>query len=256
MEQFRESLKRHSIFWFALLTVGLSFAVYLIPLPADSRSLLVPLVLVFVPTVVCIPLVAITEGKGGLRQLFSSVNAGLKWPLIGALVGAGMRVTVLILGSVLETSIKADLSAPGTWFIVLATIPLAYFEELGWRRFALDRLLKSRSPFESSLLLGLPWGLVHLVVVLPGVMNAGAPAIPQFLVLIWMSIIITWAYVRSGGSVLTTTLLHGVQNGFVLLNRGLTLTESTWLMMWAYLILAILFIAVERRMFFAKPSRV
>ena len=254
MERFRESLKRHSVFWFALLTVALSFTAYLIPLPADSRSVLVPVILVFVPTVVCIPLAAITKGEDGLRQLFSNARSGLKWLLIGALVGVGMRVAVLILGILLGTSIKVDLSMPGTWFIVLATIPLAYFEELGWRRFALDRLLKSRSPFESSLLLGLPWGLVHLVIILPGIMNAGAPAIPQLLVLVFMSVIITWAYVRSGGSVLTTTLLHGVQNGFVVLNRGLTLTESTWLMMWAYLILTILFIAVERRLFFAKPS--
>ena len=86
-------------------------------------------------------------------------------------------------------------------------------------------------------------------------MNAGAPAIPQLLVLIFLNVIITWAYARSGGSILTTTLLHGVQNGLVVINRGLSLSESTWLMMWTYLILAILFIAVERRLFFAKPSR-
>ena len=254
MERLRESLKPHSIFWFAFLTVALSFAAYLIPLPAESRAVLVPVILVFVPTVVCIPLVAFIEGKDGLRQLFSSARSGWRWPLIGVIVGAGMRLAVLILGTILGTSVKADLSVPGTWFVVLATIPLAYFEELGWRRFALDRLLESRSPLESSLLLGLPWGLIHLVVILPGIMNAGAPAIPQFLILVFMSIIITWAYVRSGGSVLTTTLLHGVQNGLVVINRGLTLTESTWLMMWTYLVLAILFVVMERRMFFAKPS--
>lgn len=242
-----------AIFWFVLLTVTLSFAAYFIPLPIESSSLLVPVILVFIPTIVCIPLAFIAEGRDGLRQLFSSAKGGLKWLLIGALVGAGMRVAVLIVGTLFGTSVKADFSVPGTWFVVLATIPLAYFEELGWRRFALDRMLKSRSPFESALLLGLPWGIIHLVVILPGMMSVGSPAIPQTIVLICLGVVITWGYVRSGGSVFTTTLIHGVQNGFVVINRGLTNAEATWLMMWVYLALAVILVIAERRMFFARP---
>lgn len=242
------------VFWFALLTVALSFTAYFIPLPAESRALLVPVLLVFIPAVVCIPLVFITEGRDGLRQLFSSSQSGFQWLLIGILVGAGMRVAVLIAGTIFGTSVKADFGGPGTLFIILATIPLAYFEELGWRRFALDRLLKFRSPIKSALLLGLPWGIIHLVIVLPGMMSVGSPAIPQTIVLLSLGVILTWAYVRSGASVLTTTLLHGVQNGLVVINRGLTNTEATWLMMWVYLALAVVLVFAERRMFFAKPS--
>ena len=53
--------------------------------------------------------------------------------VIGAGGGALLRVAVLIAGILFGTSIQADLSTPGTAFIVLATIPLAWFEELGWR---------------------------------------------------------------------------------------------------------------------------
>ncbi|NJC95676.1 MAG: hypothetical protein C3F07_10775 [Anaerolineales bacterium] len=248
-------MKRTStIGWFVLLTVSFSFAAYFIPLPVESRSLLVPVILVLIPTLVCIPIVLFTEGRDGLRQLFSNARGGPQWPLIGALVGAGMRVAVLILGILFGTSIKADFSVPGTWFVVLATIPLAYFEELGWRRFALDRLLKFRSPIESALWLGIPWGIIHLVVILPGMMSAGSPAIPQTIVLICLGIVITWGYVRSGGSVFTTTLIHGAQNGFVVINRGLTNADATWLMMWAYLLLAVIFVLADRKMFFAKPA--
>jgi membrane protease YdiL (CAAX protease family) len=249
-----ETRKYNSILWFVLLTVALSFAAYFIPLSAESRSLLVPVVLVFVPALVCVPLVFATEGRAGLRQLFSRAGGGVKWLLIGAVVGALMRVAVLATGLLMDTSIEADLSVPGTWFVVLETIPLAYFEELGWRRFALDRLLKSRSPFEASLLLGVPWSIIHLVIILPGMMSVGAPAIPQSIVLICLGIILTWAYVRSGGSVLTVTLLHGVQNGLVVLNRGLAIADATWLMMWVYLALAVGLVIVERKMFFSRPS--
>lgn len=247
-------LKRYSILWFVIITVALSFAVYFIPLPDGSRTLLVPVLLVFVPAIVCIPLALVTEGKDGIRQLFSTASGGVKWLLIGILVGGLMRVAVLLAGRLFGMPINADLSVPGTWFIVFAPIPLAYFEEIGWRRFALDRLLKSHSPFAASLLLGLPWAVIHLIILLPGMMSVGAPAFPQTIVLVSLGIVLTWAYVRSGGSVLSVTLLHGVQNGLTVLNRGLPIGEVTWLMFWVYLVLAIIVIAADRHMFFTKST--
>ena len=247
-------LKRYPVFWFVVLTVLFSLAVYFLPLPAEQRSLLVPVLLVLVPTVVCLPIAFISEGMPGVRRLFSSARGAWTWALIGALAGAGLRVAVLVTGILLGTSIRADLSQPGTAFVVLATLPLAWFEELGWRRFALDRLLRSRSPLEASLLLGVPWALIHLILLLPGMMSAGAPALPQTIVLVALSVILTWVYVRSGGSLLAVTLLHGLQNGLVVINRGLGMTESTWLMMIVYVALAALVFLFDRRLFLAKPA--
>jgi len=248
-------IKRYSVLLFVLITVLLSFAAYFLPLPVDQKSLLVPVVLVFIPTVVCIPLAFFTEGREGIRQLFSSVRGVWKWVLIGAVVGALLRIAVLVVGIMLGKPVQADLTAPGTAFVILATIPLAWFEELGWRRFALDRVLKSRSPVEAALLLGLSWALIHLVIILPGMMSVGASAIPQTIVLIALSIFLTWAYVQSRGSLLTVTLLHGVQNGLVVLNRGLDLAEAAWLMMGVYGALAVLLIIFERRLFFTAPVK-
>lgn len=245
-------LQRQSVFWFVILTLVLSFGIYLLPLPLEQRSLLVPVLLVLVPTAVCIPLVYYSEGPPGLRQLFSSVRGAWKWIWIGAGIGVLLRVAILVVGILLGTSIQADFSTPGTVFVVLATIPLAWFEELGWRRFALDRLLKVRSPLEASLLLGIPWALVHLILLLPGMMSVGAPAIPQTLVLVALSVILTWVYVCSGGSLLTATLLHGVQNGLVVLNRGLGMAEATWLMMGVYVLAAILLITFDRHTFLER----
>jgi membrane protease YdiL (CAAX protease family) len=156
-------LKRRAVLWFVVLTLALSFATYFLPLPVEQKSLFVPVLLVLVPTIVCILIVLLNEGMQGVRQLFSSVRGAWKWAFIGAGVGALLRVAVLIVGILLGTSIQADLSSPGTAFVILGTIPLASFEELGWRRFALDRMLKSRSPLQASLLLGIPWALIHLI---------------------------------------------------------------------------------------------
>ena len=248
-------LKRHSVLWFVVLTVLLSFAVYFLPLPAEQKSLLVPLLMAFLPAVVCIPLVLFTEGRDGMRQLFSRVPGAWKWALIGAGAAVLLRVAVLVAGILLGTSIRPDLSAPGTFFVLLITIPFAWFEELGWRRFALDRMLFSRSPFASALFLGLPWAIVHLILLLPGMMSVGAPAFPQTVTLVALSIILTWLYVRSGGSLLAVTLLHGLQNGLVVINRGVRMAEATWLMMGVSILFAVLLVLFDRRMYFARPAQ-
>jgi len=85
-------------------------------------------------------------------------------------------------------------------------------------------------------------------------MSVGAPALPQTIVLICLGVVLTWSYIRSGGSVLTVTVLHGLQNGLVVLNRGLSITDATWLMMGVYLFVAIFLIVVDRRIFFAEPA--
>lgn len=246
-------LKRHSVLWFVILTILLSFAAYFLPIPAEQKTLLLPVLLVFVPTVVCLPLVFLTEGRPGLRQLFAR-RGTWKWVLIGAVIGILLRVAVLFAGRLVGAPIKADLSVPGTAFVLLAPIPLAWFEELGWRRFALDRMLRTRSPFAAAVLLGLPWAAIHLILLLPGMMSAGAPAFPQTVVLVALGILLTWLYVRSGGSLLAVTLLHGLQNGLVVLNRGLGIAEATWLMMEVYVLFAAVLVIYDRSMFFAKPA--
>lgn len=135
-------------------------------------------------------------------------------------------------------------------------IPLAYLEQLGWRRFALDRVLRYRSPFSATLLLGMPSAMVHLVILLPGMIDTGAPAVAQSIQLMSLRFFLTWVYLRSGGSVLTATLLHGTQNAFVVLNRRLAMAESNWLSMAVYLVLAIILVIVERRKFMVEGSAI
>ena len=77
-------------------------------------------------------------------------RGGIKWLLIGAGVGALMRVIGWGVAILFRMPIKVDLSDPTAWFILLVTIPLALFEEIGWRSYALDRVLRTRSPLEAA----------------------------------------------------------------------------------------------------------
>lgn len=80
----------------------------------------------------------------------------------------------------------------------------------------------------------------------------GAPAIPQTLMLPLLGIFLAgiqpqWWQPVDG------SLLHGVQNGVIVINCDLGMAEATWLMMGVYLVLAVLIVCIGRRMFFAKP---
>lgn len=96
-------------------------------------------------------------------------------------------------------------------FFILVTGPLC--EELGWRGFALPRLLKRFTPFNASLILGAIWGVWHLpAFFVSGMVQAGM-SLPLFLLnALLLSIFVTWVFRHTGGSVLVAVLIHFMVN--------------------------------------------
>jgi len=106
--------------------------------------------------------------------------------------------------------------------IFFHTIQGATGEELGWRGFALPGLQKRFNPLASAIILGLVvsgWhGLLHLV------SPTGIPEWQFWLLMVSYSIIVTWAYNKSRGSVLIATLFHFAFNfSLELVSTGLGL---------------------------------
>jgi membrane protease YdiL (CAAX protease family) len=119
-------------------------------------------------------------------------------------------------------------------------------EEIGWRGFALPRLLRSNSPFKASLILGLIWGVWHAPIYFVSgsgqndmLQRGGSFAMlfPAFVVwTLGLAVLFTWLYKLTHGNLLIAILFHtavntaaffpsviGVQSGSVpLLNAGLT----------------------------------
>jgi len=83
-------------------------------------------------------------------------------------------------------------------------------EELGWRGFALPRLQERYNPFISSLVIGVIWTLWHAP---PGIIELGlvdwAVDLPFYMTTVTgISIVTTWLYNRTGGSVLVAMVFH------------------------------------------------
>ena len=240
---------------FAGATVFLSFAVYLLPAPRAA----LPFLIVLIPAVVASALAAMSDGPAGVRALWGKLGQWRISPglLAGALLLAlGMRlamgVAALSLGLIPALQLRPA-SPVQLLMLALILIMAAIPEEVGWRGYALPRLLTVHSPLTASLVIGVLWGMLHLVLLLPGMMHEGASPLATLLHLTGLSVLITWIYVHSGGNIVLATLFHAAQSFFVIVNEGITLEQQTWLMAGVYLTLALI-IAIFARRHLTQPA--
>ena len=86
-------------------------------------------------------------------------------------------------------------------------------EEPGWRGFALPRLQARFSPLVSSLILGVIWAVWHAPARFGGVEAKSVEDTGvEWMLIVLLSIIFTWLYNRTKGSVLVGALLHASMN--------------------------------------------
>lgn len=227
-----------AVWVFALVTLALSVGLLFL-LPEIGG----PSIIVFIPTILAVILIRLTAGKGQIRsRLFSRSAWGinLKWLLISVGLALALRAGVSLFGAVFVPEYEFQ---PGSFSpFLLMVLLFAAGEEIGWRGFALPTMLANGyRPLTAALVLGVPWALIHLPLVLPGMLSEGTPMVAQFLIILALSILTTWVYL-SGGGLTAAVLLHGGQNITVILNNGLDPTPSGWLMAAVYGAVALLVI--------------
>jgi membrane protease YdiL (CAAX protease family) len=200
-----------SVAWF----VGLSLALALVSVVAGAPASVLPFILALSPAVIAAVL-AWREGHGALRRLGRSLTIrparriwylALGIPVLWAFATVGVAVA---LGS--PTAGLFDNVFPTVLIIFLVVLLPAVTEELAWRGFALPRLMSAMSPLIAALVIAIPWTLMHVGLQLPGQMNEQLLLWPLGLSIAAYSVILTWLYVRTGGSVLMTALFHAGLN--------------------------------------------
>jgi uncharacterized protein len=152
-------------------------------------------------------------------------RVGWRWYAVVVLGPAGFSLAVAVAYALLGGS-WADAAPPvlgGETPLVLVPVFLAVLfitdglgEELAWRGFALPRLLTRYNALVASLILGVLWGAWHL----PLVWTEGAPLYQQPVWLLLLditakSVLFTWVFLHTRGSVLLAALLHATTNLFV-----------------------------------------
>lgn len=248
-------LKRHEVLIFCVLTLGLSFAAYFLPFPSEARALGFSMVVVFIPVSVASLLTVLTQGWSGVRDLLAqAVRWRMGWQRFLQIIALCLAIRFVVNIIAFLFGWVSDLQiGEFSPFLIMVYI-FAAGEELGWRGFALPRLLKQHAPLTASLILGIPWATLHLILLLPGMLSEGAPPVAQFTVILALSVMLTWVYLKSGSSgVCAAILLHGTQNLLAFLNAHVEVTQATWLMALTYSAAAILLVVIDSRVWQRTP---
>ena len=200
--------------------------------PSDSMFLLIA---AYSASLAGIILTAIVSGKVGLKEMFRRLliwRAGIGWWVFALIAFAlmylgGLVLAALFSGSTLSVNLAQPLYMFFPLFIMKFFLDAGLGEELGWRGFLLPRLQARYSALVSSIILGIVWGLWHLpLFMLEGMsptyeMGQAWGVVPALLgytvvVVIPYSILFTWMYNNTKGSLLLAFVFHASQAWFEL----------------------------------------
>jgi uncharacterized protein len=176
------------------------------------------------PVLAAFVMTGATEGKEGIRRFLRRLvlwRVGFRWYLF-ALVGLPV---ILVLGAIVLPGALASFEGLSLTLLTGYLYFFAYVffiggglnEEPGWRGFALPRLQRRHGPLVGSLILGPLWGLWHLPMFWVSFWNT-PPTILNIVLFVFsitcVTIIFTWFFNRTKGSVFMATVLHASNNAF------------------------------------------
>jgi len=209
---FRDWVKRSPLVAYFVLVFGIEWLLVFI-----LSSLVPPMIALLIgswlPNGVGLLVTGVAGGRAGLRELFSKVvvwRIDLKWYAIALFVPTTMAFLAIGLytffGNAVPDFAPASQLLP---IVLLAVFTGAMGEELGWRGTALPRLQARWNALISSLILGVLWGLYQLPsFLLSGLPLQNLPLIPFMVAALGITILISWTFNHTGGSLIIVFLYH------------------------------------------------
>jgi membrane protease YdiL (CAAX protease family) len=217
-------VKRHPLITFFVLAYALSWIlesplVFLGDSVTDTQGLILTILASNVPSVLAIVLTATVFGRGALRKLLGRLliwRVNPLWYLLLVLGPAALVAGVVPLNALMGgPALSLGMPLLGiAVFLAFHIVPgSALGEEIGWRGYVLPRLQSRMSALSAALIIGPIWALWHLPLWLTGEPGRTPTLYAGFVVsVIALSVILTWVYNSTRGSLLMVVLLHATYN--------------------------------------------
>lgn len=175
----------------------------------------------FGPSLAGLAAIAVYAGQAGLRKCWQRLThfrqPAWYWHLVSLglppfLMLAALGIHIGLGGSGLVFNDPAEIYRVIPVFILVLVFSVLG-EEIGWRGFALPWLQQHYNAFLSSLILGVIWTLWHLPLFwIPGDFHQQLPFIWFLIQTVSITILYTWIFNATGGSLLIILLLHTASN--------------------------------------------
>jgi membrane protease YdiL (CAAX protease family) len=188
-------------------------------MPTGIFGSILGVLFMLMPCITAFVLTAISEGKTGIKTLwrrFRNRNLSLKWLLVVLLTFPVFWLIVNLVYRTLDHQDYPVFDLPNPpWKLI--TMFITYFiyamgEEFGWRGYVLPRLQARWSALTSSILVGLLWAGYHLGSYILTGSHAGLTFWEYAFRIILLSIMYTWIFNNTKGSVLAVVLFHAASN--------------------------------------------
>jgi membrane protease YdiL (CAAX protease family) len=199
---------------------------------------------------------------GGLKDLLSRLlrwRVGIQWYAAALLVGPAIALAALYLNGLLGAPLPTAAQL-GPWYSLFLLFPAVLFdapfwEETGWRGFALPRFPSTRSPLFNTLILGLLVIGWHL----PIALSERAIATPYLIGAFSSAFVTNWVYYNTRGSALLPMLYHTAANTagpyFFSMFAGSEQVRYFWLLAGVTLVVAVVVILVTGPALQRQPRR-
>jgi membrane protease YdiL (CAAX protease family) len=208
-------VRRHPLATYFVLAFALAWWTWPLVLLNPDSSPMLP----WSPIFAAIAVLGLTEGRAAVRALLRSTfrwRVGPRWYL----VALGIPLVLWVAAAAVPTALGAapNLAYFGDFVLLPITLlttalvkgPLT--EEPGWRGFALPKMLGRWSPLVASLLLGVIWFAWHLPLLIMDPGGSQRPLVPYVLVVLSLSVIITWLWSASGRNIFIVIVFHAAVN--------------------------------------------
>lgn len=208
-----QELLRRQLAAYFLTTFAISWGIFAGALAFDLAQSPIVILGVWGPSLSAIIVTAMFYGGDGLKRFFARFNAreGLRWflPLLGFFLVIGL--TGHFIGSA-AAGIEFNAHFWGwAWAaqVMIAQLLIAGLgEEFGWRGFALQRLQHLMTTFKATLVIAFFHLLWHAPTYWLAQGMHNVPAIWAVFFLLPWTVLFTWAYNRSNGSLLVSIFFH------------------------------------------------
>lgn len=235
VKTFRALAKENEVIGYFLLAYGFSWIVG-VPLALEAQGVInvgLPFSLHYLyaygPTLAALFITWLVNGQDGLKELFSRISKWRVKPIWWIIAFSPLWLFALV--AIVQRIIQGDwqdLNLLGQVHFLPQLNPVTALllwiftfglgEEIGWRGFALPRLQRNRSALSASLILTILWALWHWPMFFYNLDSSFI--IGWLLSLAAGTIVFTWLYNSSRGSVLILILWHGTFNFITASNAG------------------------------------
>ncbi len=217
-------INKHIFIVYIMIAFGISWVGWFILILSDTESSFFnpwKLLAAFGPSIAGLIVIALHSGKTSLIKIWHSlINLrGIRWHwylvsliIPPAIMLAALGIHIAMGGSGLSFNDPAEIyRVIPIFFLVLIFSVLG--EEIGWRGFALPWLQKRFTALQSSLILGLIWSVWHLPLFwIPGDFHQQLPLMWFLIQTVSITILYTWIFNATKGSLLIILLLHTASN--------------------------------------------